>query len=122
MDGMANAALFNDVTEISRTANRMAAETENEYQLAGIQLSIDERRLQIQLDNMQGEGAAEERARIRRKLACIPRQRDIFTRQRSELNALRKKYPPTDGGFEYNEKAGEVKARYMNELIRSCPE
>lgn len=122
MDGMTNAALFNDVAEISRTANRIATETDNEYHLANIQLSIDERRLQIQLNNMQGEGAAEERARIRRKMACIPRQRDIYTRQRSELNALRKKYPLTDGGFQYIEKAGEVKARYMNELIQSCPE
>jgi len=122
MDGMANAAMFNDVAEISRTANKMAAEIDNEYRLANIELSIEERRLQIQLNNMQGEGTAEERARIRRKMACIPRQRDIYTRQRSELNALKKKYPKPEDAFDYMEKAGEVKGRYMIELTQSCPE
>jgi len=122
MDGMANAAMFNDVAEISRTANKMAAETDNEYRLANIELSIEERRLQIQLNDMQGEGAAEQRARIRRKMAGIPRQRDIYTRQRSELNALKKKYPKPEDAYDYMEKAGAVKARYMIELTQSCPE
>ncbi len=122
MDGVANAALFNDVAEITRTANKMATETDNEYKMATIELSIEERRLQLQLNDMQGEGAAEERARIRRKMACIPRQRDIYTRQRSELNALKTKYPKPEDSFNYVEKAGEVKGRYMIELSKSCPE
>lgn len=122
-DGAANAALLNDLSEMTRTTMAMAANVDEQYKMADIDLKIAQRRLEIELDHMRedrGPEADKRRADIRRKMDCVGRQRGLWQQYRLDAAKLKKQFEGRDTDYDFMEKLGEISTRFYTRLTQIC--
>ena len=114
MDVVANAALMNDMADLSG----MSVSIDDQYQLADLELQIEARRLQLQLNDLTDP---ETRQEVQKKIACTGQQRQLWRNYRDQINALRKKYQNPDTNSEYFEKLGQASEQFTEQMLRACP-
>ncbi|GAB4000825.1 hypothetical protein GCM10028807_54970 [Spirosoma daeguense] len=120
--GMANTALFNDASEATRTQIQLMSNGEDQYRLADLELNIQQRRLEIELDQLNRSGAsAEDKLAIKRKMNCIPAQRQNWQQYKNEVQTLRKKYKSPESDADFLEKMGVLSTQFYERMMRTCP-
>ena len=122
-DGATNAALLNDLSEVTRNTMAMATNVDDQYRMADIQLKISQRRLEIELDQMREDNdpEAENRRRaIRQKMDCGDRQRALWQQHRLDAAKLRKQFEGRATDYDYMQKLGELSTRFYTRLSQVC--
>ncbi|MBC8152179.1 MAG: hypothetical protein H7Z72_04650 [Bacteroidetes bacterium] len=122
-DGATNAAMLNDLSEVSRNTASMAADVEDQYKMADSELKISQRRLEIELDRMRedsGPEAEKRRRAIREKMRCGEQQRVLWQEHRQHAARLKKQFQGRETDYEYMEKLGELSTRFYTRLTQVC--
>lgn len=122
-DRATNAAMLNDLSEVSRNTSAMAANVEEQYKMADIELKISQRRLEIELDRMRedsGPEAEKRRRAIREKMRCGEQQRVLWQEHRQLAAKLKKQFQGRETDYEYMEKLGELSTRFYTRLTLVC--
>ncbi|WP_177225974.1 hypothetical protein, partial [Arsenicibacter rosenii] len=116
-DAMANAGMFNDMNEIAG----MSPDIESTYQLADLDLQIEQRKLQIELEQLTKAGASyADKLPVQRKLNCIPGQRQLWLKYRNDVSALRKRYKNPDTDPDYREKSSRLLLQVNEQVQKNC--
>ncbi len=122
-DGATNAAMLNVLNEVSRNTAAMAANVEDQYKMADIELKISQRRLEIELDQMRedsGPEAEKRRRAIREKMRCGEQQRVLWQEHRQRAAKLKKQFLGRETDYEYMEKLGELSTGFYTLLTQVC--
>lgn len=122
-DGATNAAMLNDVSEMSRITASLATNVEDQYKMADIELKIARRRLDIELDQMRedsGPEAEKRRQAIRAKMRCGEQQRVLWQEHRQNAARLKKQFEGREADYDYQEKMGELATRFYTRLTQVC--
>lgn len=116
-DNISNAAMLNDMAEITRSANEMSMNPDYIYQTMNIELQIQNRRLQLDLSR---EGLSnEERNEINRNISCNKQQQQHWTNYRTEAKKLKEKIKNLEQ-YEQMEKFGLLMSDYIQKASVIC--
>lgn len=117
MENMSNAALLNDASEITRSTFEMAMNGEFMYKTLDIDLRIEARKIQIELNR---EGiTAEERRELNKKLNCNTKQRQLWANYRDEAKKLKEKVKGLEQ-YEQMEKFTALMTKYQEMSMSIC--
>lgn len=117
MENMSNAALLNDASEITRSSFEMAMNGEFLYKTLDIDLRIEARKIQIELNR---EGiTAEERRELNKKLNCNTKQRQLWANYRDEAKKLKEKVKGLEQ-YEQMEKFTALMTKYQEMSMSIC--
>lgn len=117
MENMSSAALLNDASEITRSTFEMAMNGEFLYKTLDIDLRIEARKIQIELNR---EGiTAEERRELNKKLNCNTKQRQLWANYRDEAKKLKEKVKGLEQ-YEQMEKFTALMTKYQEMSMSIC--
>ncbi|TAE31282.1 MAG: hypothetical protein EAZ91_08270 [Cytophagales bacterium] len=122
-DAAVNAAMLNDMSEITRSQMAMGTNVEDQYRMADIEMKISQRRLEIELDQMRedSDSEAENRRRaIRQKMACGERQRVLWQEHRQSAVKLKKQFAGRETDLDYVQKVGELSTQLYTRMAQIC--
>lgn len=117
MENMSNAALLNDASEITRSTFEMAMNGDFMYKTLDIDLRIEARRIQIELNK---DGISEEERReLNKKLNCTNKQRQLWANYRDDAKKLKEKVKGLEQ-YEQMEKFTALMTKYQEMSITLC--
>jgi hypothetical protein len=122
-DAAVNAAMLNDMSEITRSQMAMGTNVEDQYRMADMDLKISQRRLEIELDRMRedSDSEAENRRRaIRQKMDCNGRQRTGWQQHRLDAAKLKKQFAGRETDLDYFQKVSELSTQFYTRLAQIC--
>lgn len=117
MENMTNAAMLNDASEITRATNEMAMNGDYLYKTLDVNLRIEARRIQIELNK---EGiSAEERQELNKKLNCNVKQRQHWANYKNDAKKLKEKVKGLEQ-HEQMEKFTALMTDYQQRSLEMC--
>jgi hypothetical protein len=116
MESNANAAMFNDASEITRGTADIALNVEMTYKMADIDLRIKARTLEIALNETQDPTL---RARLNKDLNCNRKQQTMWLNYRKEGKQLIEKIKGLEQ-YEKVEKMAALQQKYQENILRLC--
>lgn len=114
-DGLSNAGLLNDMSEITRMAGTI--NEDDQYRMTEISLNIEYRKNEIRLE--QEDLSSAERKEINKSMTCINKQKIYWANYRNDVKALKKKHIKLSQP-EIMQKTTLLMADYQQKMITLC--
>ncbi len=116
MKANANAAMLNDMSEITRSTTDFALNPEMTYKMADIELRIKARRIEIELNETQDPTL---RGRLNKDLNCNRKQQTLWANYRMDAQKLKEKMKGLDQ-HEQMEKMATLMTDYQQRILQVC--